>query len=251
MPTEAITNDPTTGEIGPVRSPLVEAVCAVMGEVGFVTGTGRNTDQGYGYTSDADLLKPLQAAMSKHGLMLSPVKIDVAREPRMKEGRNGPYQSGSFQHVIVTYQLRHRDGETIQIQSAGTGFDTLDKAPFKALTGAYKYALRQTFAIPTGDDAERDQPKRQQRDDGPPPGNPEDRDKLRKAWHATLGRLAANNLIPKMNDGERHIVQRAAWGVESINELSDADCGFHFETLRNSDDGAFAAWIRQLLGLDG
>ena len=36
--------------------------------------------------------------------------------------------------------------------SSGEGSDTGDKASNKALTGAYKYALRQTFCIETGDD---------------------------------------------------------------------------------------------------
>jgi len=242
--------DQETGEVGPVASPLVEAVCAVMAEVGYVTGTGRNTDQGYGYTSDADLLRPLQAAMSSHGLMLSPVSVEMIREPRMKEGRNGPYQSGSFNHAIVTYQLRHRAGEVIQIQAPGCGFDTLDKAPYKAMTGAYKYALRQLFAIPTGDDAERNQPKERKQDNNTPAVSPEDRDKFRKAWHATLGRLAAANLTPKLSKAERHIVQRAAWGVDSFSDVADADISRHFDTLRSSDDSAFAAWIRQLIGAD-
>ena len=37
---------------------------------------------------------------------------------------------------------------------AGEGADPGDKAPYKALTGALKYALLQSFLLATGDDPE-------------------------------------------------------------------------------------------------
>lgn len=42
----------------------------------------------------------------------------------------------------------------LTIASYGEGRDRGDKAPYKALTGALKYALIQTFLIATGDDPE-------------------------------------------------------------------------------------------------
>jgi hypothetical protein len=236
--------DPTTGEIVASQSALVEAVCAVMGEVGYVRGTGRNTQQGYGYTSDADLLRALQPLMAKHGLMLCPSGVSLNHYAR-------PNAKGMLADLVVTYTLRHTSGEAVRIEAPGCGFDSLDKGPYKAMTGAYKYALRQLFAIPTGDDAERDQPRQRQQQDAPPPGNPEDRDTLRKAWHATLGRLASQGLTPKLDDIERHLVQKHCWGVESINDLSDSDCGIQLSNLNNTDDGTLAALIRHLIGADG
>jgi hypothetical protein len=43
-------------------------------------------------------------------------------------------------------------GTFIEVMSSGEGSDTRDKASNKALTGAYKYAIRRTFCIETGDD---------------------------------------------------------------------------------------------------
>ena len=37
---------------------------------------------------------------------------------------------------------------------AGQGLDSGDKAPYKAMTGALKYALLQSFLLATGDDPE-------------------------------------------------------------------------------------------------
>jgi hypothetical protein len=44
--------------------------------------------------------------------------------------------------------------EILSVPSYGEGRDSGDKAPYKALTGALKYALIQTFLIATGDDPE-------------------------------------------------------------------------------------------------
>ena len=48
-------------------------------------------------------------------------------------------------------------GETESFTVVGEGQDSGDKAVYKALTGATKYALMKTFLIPTGDDPERDE----------------------------------------------------------------------------------------------
>jgi hypothetical protein len=45
-------------------------------------------------------------------------------------------------------------GEEIIAKVAGQGLDPGDKAPYKAMTGALKYALLQSFLLATGDDPE-------------------------------------------------------------------------------------------------
>jgi len=45
-------------------------------------------------------------------------------------------------------------GEEITTKVAGQGLDAGDKAPYKAMTGALKYALLQSFLLATGDDPE-------------------------------------------------------------------------------------------------
>jgi len=40
------------------------------------------------------------------------------------------------------------------VKVAGEGLDAGDKAPYKAMTGALKYALLQSFLLATGDDPE-------------------------------------------------------------------------------------------------
>ncbi|MGA7871170.1 MAG: hypothetical protein WCA22_09755, partial [Candidatus Binatus sp.] len=50
-------------------------------------------------------------------------------------------------------------GEQIVAKVAGQGLDPGDKAPYKAMTGALKYALLQSFLLATGDDPEDERPE--------------------------------------------------------------------------------------------
>ena len=57
--------------------------------------------------------------------------------------------------VVMAYTFADVDsGEEIIAKVAGQGLDPGDKAPYKAMTGALKYALLQSFLLATGDDPE-------------------------------------------------------------------------------------------------
>jgi hypothetical protein len=52
--------------------------------------------------------------------------------------------------------MQHVHSDTyIDIQTTGEGADSGDKSSNKAMTGGYKYALRQVFCIETGDDPDK------------------------------------------------------------------------------------------------
>ena len=57
--------------------------------------------------------------------------------------------------VVMNYRfVDARSGEELTVRVAGEGADTGDKAPYKAMTGALKYALLQSFLLASGDDPE-------------------------------------------------------------------------------------------------
>ena len=57
--------------------------------------------------------------------------------------------------VVMAYTFTDVDtGDEITTKVAGQGLDAGDKAPYKAMTGALKYALLQSFLLATGDDPE-------------------------------------------------------------------------------------------------
>ena len=56
-------------------------------------------------------------------------------------------------HAMVKFT--YRDGDSVIVAAVGEGSDSGDKSANKAMTGLYKYALRQTFCIETGDDPDK------------------------------------------------------------------------------------------------
>jgi hypothetical protein len=117
-----------------------------MAAASHVQKTGQNSFHGYAYASDADLLRVIQPAMAKAGLAMVPSQI-AQTETKLDKGKMQT-------DVHVQYLLVHTSGETLPVQATGRGIDKEDKGPYKAMTGALKYALRQTFLVPTGDDPE-------------------------------------------------------------------------------------------------
>ena len=62
--------------------------------------------------------------------------------------------------VIMAYSFTEvNSGEEITARVAGEGLDVGDKASYKAMTGALKYALLQSFLLATGDDPEDERPE--------------------------------------------------------------------------------------------
>jgi len=122
---------------------LVKAIGAVMGTVGYVRQTGKNTHHKYSYTSDEDFATAVQPAMAEHGLAMVPCGCTVDR-------------SGDRSTVIQTWRVAHTSGEWMQLQMPGEGVDKQDKGTAKALTAARKYALRHLFCVPTGEDPEKE-----------------------------------------------------------------------------------------------
>lgn len=225
---------------------LAAAICNVMEDLGYVKATGINTQQGYTYTSDEDLLKALQPLLVKHGLVLMPVGFESETQ-RFQTAKGAPMWRSD---VAVTYRLVHKSGESMTLQSGGAGTDSLDKDPYKALTGAYKYILRQTFAVPTGDDAERDQrtpspkakvEKRAAQNTASRPAKPE----TVKSW--LVSKAAKSNSKDRISDKQLKYLtwklHEACLPYESTPVLEYVFGASGYEELSRAQAGAMLDWL--------
>ena len=125
---------------------LAIAICKVKAAVSHVQKTGKNSFHGYNYASDEDLVNAYRKPMADAGLVMIPTQVAQSD----KQLDKGKVQTD----VHIEYTLVHTSGESITMQAVGRGIDKEDKGPYKAITGARKYALRQIFLAPTGDDPE-------------------------------------------------------------------------------------------------
>lgn len=136
---------------------IYEALAAVMGEVGYVQKTQpeRGSRLKFSYAGEADFIAAIRPHFLEQGIVVHPVNVtEMDLEPYTT--KNGSVMNRTL--VKVTYRFTHTPSETaIDVQVTGEGADTADKSASKAMTIAYKYALRQTLLIETGDDPDKDQ----------------------------------------------------------------------------------------------
>ena len=140
------------GELpGPART-LAEALARVYADGGaYVQKTGR-MEAGparYRYAKEGDFIAAVRPLMEVHGVTIRPIEMRVVTNEVFQRKSGGDAYRVV---VLVTYELLHSSGDRATVQAFGEGQDSGDKAFNKAMTGAMKYALRQSFCVETGDD---------------------------------------------------------------------------------------------------
>jgi ERF superfamily len=144
----------------PAPRDIHEARLRVYEAVGYVQKTG-TLDAGkggkYKYAGESDLIAALRPAMVEAGIVfhcegIENVKHEEIRKVKVWDGKE-TVTTSFLVTGLFTFRFTHvGSGTHMDVRALGEGNDSLDKASYKAMTGALKYALRQTFIIETGDD---------------------------------------------------------------------------------------------------
>jgi hypothetical protein len=122
----------------------------------------------YMAAGEAAIIAAIRPAMVTHGLVIVPESTSILHQEVYRQA-NGKSTNRVILHV--QWKVLHTSGESITVSSIGEGIDTGDKGVPKALTGAYKYALRQVFCLETGEHEDPDctSSEEQERDPYDPP----------------------------------------------------------------------------------
>ena len=137
----------------PVTRSLVKKLAEVMSEVKRVPKNGFNKFHKYQYATESDVSDLVREELAKRSVMLFPSVI--SHESREHKNRSGSTEYISTIEMEFTF-VDGESGETMAFKTVGEGQDAGDKAYYKAMTGATKYALMKVFLISTGDDPEAD-----------------------------------------------------------------------------------------------
>lgn len=132
------------------------AIHSIMQSVGYVQKR-QGGGLGYSFAGESELIAALRPAMVENGVYCHVLELRNARSEPYLTGNGKPMQRTQLE--IVMRFVHAPSGSFIDVMSAGEGADSGDKSQNKALTGAYKYGLRQTFCIETGDDPDQDAPQ--------------------------------------------------------------------------------------------
>lgn len=136
----------------PTPKTLIKKLAEVMGEVGRVPKSGRNNFHNYDYATEADIAAAVRDGMAKRHLILVPNVDDIAWS--ILAVKSGQQRLCTMKATFTV--MDGESGETLSYKVFSEGADSGDKAVYKAMTGAEKYALLKLFLIPTGDDPEKD-----------------------------------------------------------------------------------------------
>lgn len=129
---------------------IVNKVLKVMEKIGPIIKDKTNEDKNFGYASIAMIIFKAREAMIEEKVIMYPLEVKQI--------------TARGNDVLINMIYRFYDAEPdedgkcdyMDVNVPGEGCDKEGWAVYKALSGAYKYAITQTFAIPTIDDAEKD-----------------------------------------------------------------------------------------------
>jgi hypothetical protein len=112
-----------------------------------------NQQQGYKFRGIDDCLNALAPLLASHNLVILPEVLE--REVIERQTKSG----GALFYVTVKVKyafVNAEDGSRHDVVTYGEAMDSADKATNKAMSAAYKYAVIQTFCIPTEGDNDAD-----------------------------------------------------------------------------------------------
>lgn len=127
-------------------------MAAVMADIGAIGKDSRNQQQGFNYRSIDAVYNALNPLLAKHGIFTTPEVLEKTREERTN--KHGTVLA--FTCLRMRYTFWAPDGTSVACVVEGEGMDSGDKSSNKAMAIAHKYALLQTFCIPTEDQKDPD-----------------------------------------------------------------------------------------------
>ncbi len=134
-----------------VQLNLRQKLAEVRRRIGYIQKRGFNERNNYSYVTAADLAGAVGDILAELGVVIIPRLESISYE----SSGGGRAEVARAAQVVMAYTFTDVDsGDEITTKVAGQGLDAGDKAPYKAMTGALKYALLQSFLLATGDDPE-------------------------------------------------------------------------------------------------
>ena len=126
--------------------PVHKAVAGVMRDVEAVGKGQANEERGYRFRGIDDVVNEVGPALRKRGVLVLPEVVDL--KVTNVDTRQGPGRSAV---VRVRFRFVGPAGDELAVEVAGEAIDNGDKAVAKAQSVAFRVALLQALAIPTGD----------------------------------------------------------------------------------------------------
>lgn len=126
---------------------IYKSMIAVMRDIEFIPKDKKNPQQGYSFRGIDDMYNAVHPLFKKHGIfVLSEVLAEKREERTTKNG-------GTLIWTIldIKFSFVAEDGSRVFSSMKGEAMDSGDKGSNKAMSAALKYAIMQSFMIPTAE----------------------------------------------------------------------------------------------------
>lgn len=141
---------------------IFQRISKVMEDVEYLQKDDKvvtNSKSGTGYKaiSEEKVTSEVRKSLIKNGIVIIPIEQKHKREDETLTDQYGNEKVNRLTTVDTIYRIQNIEDKEdyVEAVSSGTGVDTQDKGIGKAMTYSYKYLLLRTFAIPTGEDADK------------------------------------------------------------------------------------------------
>lgn len=124
---------------------IYEKIPAIMNDLNAVGKNNVNGQQNWKYRGIDDVMNALHPLLSKHGVFVVPEILEQKREEKQTSKGN----TLNYSICTIKFHITATDGSSVHAVTIGEGMDSGDKSSNKAMAVAFKYAMFQTFCIPT------------------------------------------------------------------------------------------------------
>jgi hypothetical protein len=189
------------------------ALAAVMTDIDGYVKKKKSDKLSYTFAGVDDIIAAVRPALVEHGVIVYPSGV---RDLVSAVAANDKGTLMTSVSAIFAFTFAHGDSNTFFVaEVTGEGRDSSDKAHNKALTAAYKYAIKQTLMIETGD-GERPQKRRS---GGETKETPLKADEFKRGFTKKVE--AAEDGIPATTDQARYLASLMTDGYKHVQNVSD------------------------------
>lgn len=127
-----------------------EKILKIMSEITPIEKTGYDEEGNYKFAKSEEIIAIVKPLLEKYKVIILPVKV-------INFSAQGDKVYITMKYQIIDIEDNSKD--CIEIEIPASGFDKKGKSVYAALTGAYRYAMQQAFAIPVVDEIRNDDNK--------------------------------------------------------------------------------------------
>lgn len=120
-----------------------EKILKIMSEIKAIEKTELDVENNYKFAKSEEIIGMVKPLLEKYKVIILPVKV-------VNFASHGDKVYITMKYQIIDVEDDSKD--CVEVEIPASGYDKKGRAVYGALTGAYRYAMQEAFAIPIVDE---------------------------------------------------------------------------------------------------